>query len=135
MTPKEVMDLIKGKNIEIVDLKFQDFPGTWQHFSIPISEVTPDIFDEGLGFDGSSIRGWQAIHASDMMVVPEPVTAIVDPFTERPTLSMICNIVDPVTRERYSRDPRYIADRPKAISGARASGMSPTSGRKRNSSS
>lgn len=111
MTPKEVMDLIKGKNIEIVDLKFQDFPGTWQHFSIPISEVTPDIFDEGLGFDGSSIRGWQAIHASDMMVVPEPVTAIVDPFTERPTLSMICNIVDPVTRERYSRDPRYIADK------------------------
>ena len=111
MTPKEVMDLIKGKNIEIVDLKFQDFPGTWQHFSIPISEVTPDIFDEGLGFDGSSIRGWQAIHASDMMVVPEPVTAIVDPFTERPTLSMICNIVDPVTRERYSRDPRYVADK------------------------
>jgi glutamine synthetase len=114
MTPKEVMDLIKGKNIEIVDLKFQDFPGTWQHFSIPISEVTPDIFDEGLGFDGSSIRGWQAIHASDMMVVPEPVTAIVDPFTERPTLSMICNIVDPVTRERYSRDPRYIADKAEA---------------------
>jgi glutamine synthetase len=111
MTPNEVMDLIKGKNIEIVDLKFQDFPGTWQHFSIPISEVTPDIFGEGLGFDGSSIRGWQAIHASDMMVVPEPVTAIVDPFTERPTLSMICNIVDPVTRERYSRDPRYIADK------------------------
>ncbi|MCA1851331.1 MAG: type I glutamate--ammonia ligase [Beggiatoa sp.] len=111
MTPKEVMDLIKGKNIEIVDLKFQDFPGTWQHFSIPISEVTPDIFEEGLGFDGSSIRGWQAIHASDMMVVPDAVTAIVDPFTERPTLSMICNIVDPVTRERYSRDPRYIADK------------------------
>jgi glutamine synthetase len=111
MTPKEVMDLIKGKNIEIVDLKFQDFPGTWQHFSIPISEATPDIFDEGLGFDGSSIRGWQAIHASDMMVVPDPVTAIVDPFTERPTLSLICNIVDPVTRERYSRDPRYIASK------------------------
>jgi glutamine synthetase len=111
MTPQEVMDLIKGKNIEIVDLKFQDFPGTWQHFSIPISEATPDIFDEGLGFDGSSIRGWQAIHASDMMVVPDAVTAIVDPFTERPTLSMICNIVDPVTRERYSRDPRYIADK------------------------
>ncbi|MGH8587252.1 MAG: type I glutamate--ammonia ligase [Gammaproteobacteria bacterium] len=111
MTAKEVMDLIKGKNIEIVDLKFQDFPGTWQHFSIPISEATPDIFDEGLGFDGSSIRGWQAIHASDMMVVPDPVTAIVDPFTERPTLSLICNIVDPVTRERYSRDPRYIANK------------------------
>jgi glutamine synthetase len=111
MTPKEVMDLIKSKNIEIVDLKFQDFPGTWQHFSIPVVEATPDLFDEGLGFDGSSIRGWQAIDASDMMVVPDPVTAIVDPFTERPTLSMVCNIVDPLTRERYSRDPRYIADK------------------------
>ncbi|MGH8545999.1 MAG: type I glutamate--ammonia ligase, partial [Gammaproteobacteria bacterium] len=94
---------------EILDLKFQDFPGTWQHFSIPVSQAAPEIFDEGLGFDGSSIRGWQAIHASDMMVVPDPVTAVIDPFTECPTLSLICNIVDPVTREQYSRDPRYIA--------------------------
>ena len=109
MTPQEVIELIKNQKVEIVDLKFQDFPGTWQHFSIPISEVTPEIFDEGLGFDGSSIRGWQAIHASDMLVVPDPVTALMDPFTERSTLSMICNIVDPVTREKYSRDPRYIA--------------------------
>jgi len=109
MTPQEVIELIKNQKVEMVDLKFQDFPGTWQHFSIPISEVTPEIFDEGLGFDGSSIRGWQAIHASDMLVVPDPVTAILDPFTERSTLSMICNIVDPVTREKYSRDPRYIA--------------------------
>src|ERR687892_348014 len=111
MTPREVIELIKSKNIEVVDLKFGDFPGTWQHFTIPVSQVTPDLFDEGLGFDGSSIRGWQAINASDMLVVPDPVTAIVDPFTERPTLSMICNIVDPVTRERYSRDPRYIAQK------------------------
>ncbi|MDQ3960000.1 MAG: glutamine synthetase beta-grasp domain-containing protein, partial [Pseudomonadota bacterium] len=111
MTPREVIELIKSKNIEVVDLKFGDFPGTWQHFTIPISEVTPEMFDEGLGFDGSSIRGWKAINASDMLVVPDPVTAIVDPFTERPTLSMICNIVDPVTRERYSRDPRYIAQK------------------------
>ncbi|MGH8469462.1 MAG: type I glutamate--ammonia ligase [Gammaproteobacteria bacterium] len=109
MTPKEIIDLIKAKNIEILDLKFQDFPGTWQHFSIPVSQAAPEIFDEGLGFDGSSIRGWQAIHASDMMVVPDPVTAVIDPFTECPTLSLICNIVDPVTREQYSRDPRYIA--------------------------
>ena len=109
MTPKEIIDLIKAKNIEIVDLKFQDFPGTWQHFSIPVSQAVPEIFDEGLGFDGSSIRGWQAIHASDMMVVPDPVTAVIDPFTECPTLSLICNIVDPVTREQYSRDPRYVA--------------------------
>ena len=111
MTPREVIELIKSKNIEVVDLKFGDFPGTWQHFTIPISEVTPELFDEGLGFDGSSIRGWKVINASDMLVVPDPVTAIVDPFTERPTLSMICNIVDPVTRERYSRDPRYIAQK------------------------
>ncbi|MGH8521408.1 MAG: type I glutamate--ammonia ligase [Gammaproteobacteria bacterium] len=109
MTPKEIIDLIKAKNIEILDLKFQDFPGTWQHFSIPVSQAVPEIFDEGLGFDGSSIRGWQAIHASDMMVVPDPVTAVIDPFTECPTLSLICNIVDPVTREQYSRDPRYVA--------------------------
>ncbi|MGH8584491.1 MAG: type I glutamate--ammonia ligase, partial [Gammaproteobacteria bacterium] len=109
MTPREIIDLIKAKNIEIVDLKFQDFPGTWQHFSIPISQVVPEMFDEGLGFDGSSIRGWQAIHASDMLVVPDPVTAVIDPFTECPTLSLICDIVDPVTREQYSRDPRYIA--------------------------
>ncbi len=109
MTPKEIIDLIKAKNIEILDLKFQDFPGTWQHFSIPASQAVPEIFDEGLGFDGSSIRGWQAIHASDMMVVPDPVTAVIDPFTECPTLSLICNIVDPVTREQYSRDPRYVA--------------------------
>ena len=109
MTPNEIIDLIKAKNIEILDLKFQDFPGTWQHFSIPASQAVPEIFDEGLGFDGSSIRGWQAIHASDMMVVPDPVTAVIDPFTECPTLSLICNIVDPVTREQYSRDPRYVA--------------------------
>jgi glutamine synthetase len=109
MTPQEIIDLIKAKNIEILDLKFQDFPGTWQHFSIPVSQAAPEIFDEGLGFDGSSIRGWQAIHASDMMVVPDPVTAVIDPFTECPTLSLICNIVDPVTREQYSRDPRYVA--------------------------
>jgi glutamine synthetase len=111
MKANDVMDLIQRENIEVVDLKFGDFPGTWQHFTIPVSQVTPDIFEEGLGFDGSSIRGWQAIHASDMMVVPDPETAIKDPFTGRPTLSMICNIVDPMTREFYSRDPRYIAQK------------------------
>jgi len=109
MNASEVIGLIASKNIQVVDLKFGDFPGTWQHFSVPISEITPEVFEEGLGFDGSSIRGWQAIHASDMLVVPDPETAVIDPFTERPTLSMICNIVDPVTRAKYSRDPRYIA--------------------------
>ncbi len=73
--------------------------------------MTPALFSEGPGFDGSSIRGWQAIHASDMLVVPDPQTAIIDPFNEHPTLSLICNIVDPVTREEYSRDPRYIAQK------------------------
>ena len=109
MNPTEVLELIKQNHVRIVDLKFQDFPGTWQHFSVPISEVKTEIFEEGLGFDGSSIRGWQAIHASDMLVVPDPETAILDPFTLEPTVSMICDIVDPVTHERYSRDPRYIA--------------------------
>ncbi|MFA7097961.1 MAG: glutamine synthetase beta-grasp domain-containing protein, partial [Gammaproteobacteria bacterium] len=107
MNAGEVIDRIKHDGIEMIDLKFGDFPGTWQHFSIPASEVSPELFTEGLGFDGSSIRGWQAIHASDMLVIPEPETAIVDPFSTTPTLSMICNIVDPVTRENYSRDPRH----------------------------
>jgi glutamine synthetase len=114
MNPKEVIDLIKAKNIEIVDLKFGDFPGTWQHFSVPISEITPEMFEEGLGFDGSSIRGWQAINASDMLVMPDPDTAVVDPFMARPTLSMICDIADPVTGQKYSRDPRYIAQKAEA---------------------
>jgi len=114
MKAADVMKLISDRGITTVDLKFGDFPGTWQHFSIPVSEVSPALFSEGLGFDGSSIRGWQAIHASDMMVVPDPQTAIIDPFNERPTLSLICDIVDPVTREAYSRDPRHIAQKAEA---------------------
>ncbi len=92
-----------------MDLKFSDILGMWQHFSIPVSELDENAFDAGIGFDGSSIRGWQAIHASDMLVVPDPNTAVLDPFTEVATLSLICDIVDPVTREAYSRDPRNIA--------------------------
>ena len=109
MNAKEVLELIERESVKIVDLKFQDFPGTWQHFSIPTNQLTEEVFDEGLGFDGSSIRGWQAIHASDMLVVPDPETAILDPFTDTTTLSLICNIRDPVTGESYSRDPRNIA--------------------------
>jgi glutamine synthetase len=111
MNAREVMQLVKDKHIEVVDLKFGDFPGTWQHFTIPVSQVEEALFEEGLGFDGSSIRGWQAIHASDMLVVPDPETAMVDPFNQRPALSLICDIVDPITREKYSRDPRYIAQK------------------------
>ncbi len=109
MTPKEVLEFAKTKKIEMVDLKFMDFVGTWQHFAVPIYELKEDNFEEGFGFDGSSIRGWQPIHASDMLVIPDSDTAIVDPFITRPTLSLICNIVDPITKESYSRDPRNIA--------------------------
>ena len=111
MTAKEVLDFAKKNKAVMVDLKFVDFPGTWQHFTIPIEELTDTVFTEGSGFDGSSIRGWQAIQNSDMMVVPDPNTAVMDPFTQVPTLSMVCNVVDPVTRENYSRDPRNVAQK------------------------
>ena len=111
MTAKEVLELAKKHKAVMVDLKFVDFPGTWQHFTIPIEELTDNVFTEGSGFDGSSIRGWQAINNSDMMVVPDPTTAVMDPFTSAPTISMICNVVDPITRENYSRDPRHVSQK------------------------
>ena len=109
MSPKDALKYIKENKAVCADFKFMDFLGTWQHFTAPLSEVNEEMFEEGLGFDGSSIRGWQAIHASDMLVVPDPTTAIMDPFTEAPTVSFICNIVDPITKEEYTRDPRHIA--------------------------
>ncbi|QGJ69100.1 Type I glutamate--ammonia ligase [Planctomycetales bacterium 10988] len=109
MTPKEVLALCREKDVKAIDLRFMDFPGLWQHFTIPVQNLEEDTFEEGLGFDGSSIRGWQAINESDMLVVPQPETALLDPFTKLPTLVMICNIQDPLTREDYSRDPRNIA--------------------------
>ncbi len=109
MTPKEVLALCREKDVKSVDLKFMDFPGLWQHFTIPVDKLDEDVFEDGLGFDGSSIRGWQKINESDMLVVPQPETAVIDPFCAIKTLSMICNIQDPVTREDYSRDPRNIA--------------------------
>ena len=115
MTPQEVMALAKERGVRIVDLKFMDFPGTWQHFSVPVVELNEQMFENGLGFDGSSIRGWQAIHASDMLVMPDPKTAKIDPFFEIPTITMICDILDPVTRERYTRDPRNIAYKAEAF--------------------
>ena len=111
MTAKEATKLAEENKVEMVDFKFCDLLGTWQHFTIPISEFDEAIFQEGLGFDGSSIRGWKAINASDMLVVPDAATARMDPFMERPTLSLICDIEDPLTRERYDRDPRNIARR------------------------
>jgi glutamine synthetase len=109
MTPKEVLDYAKKNNVVMVDLRFTDWPGTWQHCSYPVSELTLDIFEDGLGFDGSSIRGWQAINESDMLMVPDPDTAFIDPFFKHPTLVMSCNIADPITRAPYHRDPRHIA--------------------------
>ena len=108
-TPKQVLAFAAEKKAVMVDLKFMDFIGLWQHFTIPIGELSEDIFEEGLGFDGSSIRGWQAIHASDMLVMPDASTATIDPFMSDVTLSLICNVVDPITKEPYSRDPRNIA--------------------------
>ena len=109
MTPKQFFAFAKKHGAEMVDLKFTDLLGTWQHCSFPTETWSESTFKEGVGFDGSSIRGWQGIEASDMLVVPDASTAILDPFTERPTLSLVCDIVDPITRERYSRDPRWIA--------------------------
>jgi len=114
MTPKEALEFAEKHGAKIVDLKFCDFLGTWQHFSIPIRCLDESVFEEGVGFDGSSIRGWQTINASDMVVVPDPNTVFMDPFCEEPTVSFICNIVDPVTREPYTRDPRYVAQKAEA---------------------
>ncbi len=111
LKPKEVVALAQERKVQMVDLKFMDFVGIWQHFALPLVELTEENFEEGYGFDGSSIRGWQPIHASDMLVLPDPATAVVDPFMEAPTLSIICNVVDPITKEAYSRDPRNIAQK------------------------
>jgi len=108
-TAKDIVELMKKEGVEIVDLRFMDFPGMWQHFSVPVREIEEATFEEGLGFDGSSIRGWQAINESDMLVKPVPETAFIDPFFNAKTLVMICNICDPVTGEDYTRDPRNIA--------------------------
>jgi len=109
MTPKEVIKLAEKNNAVMFDVKFLDLPGIWQHCSFPVSELSEDIFQDGLGFDGSSIRGWKAINNSDMLIIPDPTTAIMDPFTKYPTLSLVANIADPITMEKYSRDPRNVA--------------------------
>jgi len=108
-TPRDLVNFIQKEKIEVVDLRFMDFPGLWQHFSVPAREIKEDTFEKGLGFDGSSIRGWQAINESDMLVKPDPETAFVDPFFQAKTLVVVCNICDPVTGENYTRDPRNIA--------------------------
>src|SRR2546428_4628681 len=109
MTAKDVLKLAKEKGARIVDLRFIDLPGLWQDFTIPVSELNEGIFEDGLGFDGSSIRGFQTIDESDMLLMPGATTAQMDPFTAVPTLVLICNVKDPVTGKAYSRDPRYVA--------------------------
>jgi glutamine synthetase len=109
MTAKDFFEFAKKNGAETVDLKFVDLLGTWQHCCYPIDLWDDSIFEEGLGFDGSSIRGWQGIHQSDMLAIPDVNTAVLDPFFKEPTVSVIANIVDPVTKERYSRDPRFVA--------------------------
>ena len=114
MNVKEALELAKSNDVVMADLRFIDWPGTWQHCSFPIDQIDEGVFEEGMGFDGSSIRGWQAINESDMMMVPDPATAFIDPFYEHPTLVLICDIVDPITRQPYARDPRYIAKKAEA---------------------
>ena len=125
MTPREVIEFCKSSNIGIIDLRFTDLPGTFQHLSIPLSELSEDNMAEGYGFDGSSIRGFKSIDESDMLLIPDASTAAVDPFFKIPTLHMICDILDPVTRESYSRDPRHVAHKAEAY--LRASGIADTS--------
>jgi len=114
MKPSEVLQLCRDQHIKIVDIKFMDFPGLWQHCSFPTHELTENSFQNGFGFDGSSIRGWQSINESDMLVVPDASTAVIDPFLQTPTLHMVGNILDPITKEKYGRDPRNIAQKAEA---------------------
>src|SRR5579883_1038698 len=107
--PKLVLDFARRNGVKVVDLRFTDLPGLWHHISYPVERLTEAAFEEGFGMDGSSIRGWAAIHESDMLLIPDPGTHMLDPFTEVSTLVMIADVIDPVTKQRYDRDPRYIA--------------------------
>jgi glutamine synthetase len=106
---KAVMEFIKKNDVKLLDLRFTDLPGLWHHVSYPIGQVSEDSFEEGFGMDGSSIRGWAAIHESDMLLMPDPSWHMLDPFTEVATIVMIADVIDPVTKQKYDRDPRYIA--------------------------
>ncbi|MGC2420499.1 MAG: type I glutamate--ammonia ligase [Candidatus Acidiferrales bacterium] len=114
MDPKGVLEYAAKNNAKILDLRFVDVPGVWQHVSYPIAELSLDSFQDGFGMDGSSIRGWAAIHESDMLLMPDPNTAFMDPFRDTPTLVMICDAVDPPTRKPYGRDVRNLAHRAEA---------------------
>src|SRR5262249_18996014 len=110
-TASEVMEFATERGVEMVDLKFIDLPGTWQHMSLPLAALDEGDFTSGLGFDGSSIRGFQEIHESDMLLMPDPTTAFIDPYYTRTTLSLTCSVADPVLGEPYGRDPRFVAQK------------------------
>src|SRR3954462_14953017 len=123
-TPAEVIGLAKDEGVEIVDIRFCDLPGLMQHFSVPVSELTEEVFEDGFGFDGSSIRGFQQIQVSDMILRPDPDTAVIDPFRQHSTLNLNCWVHDPITLESYSRDPRFVAR--KAEEHLRSTGIADT---------
>jgi glutamine synthetase len=114
MDPKGVLALAAKNNAKILDLRFIDVPGIWQHVSYPIDELSEDSFTEGFGFDASSIRGWASIHESDMLLIPDPDSAFMDPFRTEPTLVMIGDAMDPLTHKPYHRDSRHVAKRAEA---------------------
>ena len=124
MTAKDAIKFIEENGAKLVDLRFTDFIGQWQHTTVPAHEITEDFFEDGLGFDGSSIRGWQAINNSDMIMLPDPATIKMEPYTEVPTAYMLCNIFDPISKERYTKDPRSIAT--KAIQYLQSTGLADT---------
>src|SRR5512143_3685682 len=109
MSPQEVLDFAKKEGAQQLDLRFTDIPSLQHHVSYPINELSLDSFEEGFGMDGSSIRGWAAINESDMLLVPDPATAFIDPFNQHKTLVMAGDVIDPITRQHYDRDPRWIA--------------------------
>jgi len=111
---KKILSYVKDNNIQFIDFKFMDFPGQWQHFTVPVSQLSEDSFEDGYGFDGSSIRGWKPINESDMLIIPDPNTMFIDEFIEAPTLSLVCDVYEPATKEKYSRCPRNIAQKAEA---------------------
>ena len=118
-TPKDVLEYAKKHEVKQLDLRFTDLPGLQHHVSYPITELEEDNFEQGYGMDGSSIRGWAAINESDMLLIPDPATAFIDPFYETRTLVMTCDVIDPITRQHYDRDPRWIARKASScVSGA-----------------
>jgi glutamine synthetase len=108
-TARDVLEFGRAHGVRMVDFKFTDLPGTWQHLGLSIHALDEESLEEGLGFDGSSIRGFQEIDESDMVLIPDPATAVIDPFHEQKTMSVLCGVIDPITREPYSRDPRHVA--------------------------